>query len=67
MSMSSLSASFDMFIISLCLLKRSLQTLETENNYTFTQRWSGWREKQMNHQKSKQNKQKILYFQALSN
>ena len=56
-----------MFIISLCLLKRSLQTLETENNYTFTQRWSGWREKQMNYQKSKQNKQKILYFQALSN
>ena len=38
MSMSSLSGSFDMFIISLCLLKRTLQTLETENNYTFTQR-----------------------------
>ena len=38
MSMSSLSGSFDMFIICLCLLKRSLQTLETENNYTFTQR-----------------------------
>ena len=38
MSMSSLSGSLDMFIISCCLIKRSLQTLESENNYTFTQR-----------------------------
>ena len=36
----SLSGNFDMFIVSWCLIKRSLQTLETENNYTFTQRWS---------------------------
>ena len=41
----SLSGNFDMFIVSWCLIKRSLQTLETENNYTFTQRWGGWREK----------------------
>ena len=40
MSMSSLSGNFDIFIVSWCLIKRSLQTLETENNYTFTQRWS---------------------------
>ena len=40
MSMSSLSGNFNIFIVSWCLIKRSLQTLETENNYTFTQRWS---------------------------
>ena len=45
MSMSSLSGNFEIFIVSWCLIKRSLQTLETENNYTFTQRWGGWREK----------------------
>ena len=45
MSTSSLSGNFDIFIVSWCLIKRSLQTLETENNYTFTQRWGGWREK----------------------
>ena len=45
MSMSSLSGNFDIFIVSWCLIKRSLQTLETENNYTFTQRWGGRREK----------------------
>ena len=58
MSMPSLSGNFDMFIVSWCLIKRSLQTLETENNYTFTQRWGGWREKQINHQNSKQKRQK---------
>ena len=31
--------------------------LESENNHTFTQQWSGWREKQITHQKSKQKKQ----------
>ena len=65
MSMSSLSGSLDMFIISCCLIKRSLQTLESENNYTFTQRWSGWREKQVNHLKSKQKKQKNPLFSSL--
>ena len=45
MSKSSLSGNFEIFIVSWCLIKRSLQTLETENNYTFTQRWGGWREK----------------------
>ena len=62
MSMSSLFGSLDMFIISCCLIKRSLQTLESENNYTFTQRWSGWGEKQINHLKSKQKKQKNPLF-----
>ena len=35
MPMSSLSGSFDKFIISLCLIKRSLQTLETKYNCIF--------------------------------
>ena len=65
MSMSSLSGNFDIFIVSWCLIKRSLQTLETENNYTFTQRWGGWREKQINHQNSKQKRQKNPLFSSL--
>ena len=67
MSMSSLSGSLDMFIISCCLIKRSLQTLESENNYTFTQRWSGWGEKQINYLKSKQNKKSSVFKPCVIN
>ena len=63
--MSSLSGNFDMFIVGWCLIKRSLQTLETKNNYTFTQRWSGWRGKQINHPKSKPKRQKNSLFSSL--
>ena len=41
-SISSLSGSLHMFITSWWLIKRSPQTLESENNYMFTKRWSGW-------------------------
>ena len=67
MSMSSLSGSLDMFIISCCLIKRSLQTLESENNYTFTQRWSGWGEKQINYLKSKQKKKSSVFKPCVIN
>ena len=41
-SISSLSGSLHMFITSWWLIKRSPQTLQSENNYMFTKRWSGW-------------------------
>ena len=41
-SISALSGSLHMFITSWWLIKRSPQTLESENNYMFTKRWSGW-------------------------
>ena len=60
--MSSLSGSLDMFIISCCLIKRSLQTLESENNYTFTQRL---KRKTNKPSKIKKKKQKNPLFSSL--